>query len=63
MKAIVDKNACIGCELCAQTCPDVFEMESDGLARAKVEVVPDELEGLAREAAEGCPTDAILISV
>ena len=24
---VVDQDACIGCEACAQTCPEVFRME------------------------------------
>ncbi len=59
MKASVDKQMCIGCELCPGVCPEVFAMGDDGLAYAIVETVPaDALDG-AKEAAESCPVDAI----
>ncbi len=29
MKAIVNQDECTGCELCVQTCPEVFEMADD----------------------------------
>ena len=58
MKVKVDRDACTGCELCVDTCPDVFEMDDD-LAKAKVSVVPEDQEDCAREAAEGCPVEAI----
>ena len=29
MKATVDQAACIGCGLCANDCPEVFEMNAD----------------------------------
>ncbi len=60
MKATVDEN-CIGCELCVETCPEVFEMGDEGLAEVKVDVVPEEVEDSCREAAEDCPVDAIQI--
>jgi ferredoxin len=58
MKAIVDKEACIGCELCVQTCPEVFEMQGDK-AEVIAEPVPEDAEDTCKEAAENCPVDAI----
>jgi len=60
MRAIVDEETCIGCGLCAETCPEVFEMV-DEKARAKMDEVPDEFAETCREAAEDCPVEAILI--
>ena len=60
MKAIVDQDACIGCGLCPETCPEVFEMPEDK-ALVKVDTVPPGAEDKAREAAESCPVDAITI--
>jgi ferredoxin len=60
MKAVVDKDACIGCGLCAETCPEVFEMDED-VATVKVEPVPPDAEASCKEAADACPVDAIEI--
>lgn len=60
MKVTVDRDSCAGCELCVDTCPEVFEMDDD-LARAKVKDVPEEYEDAVREAAEDCPAEAIII--
>jgi ferredoxin len=60
MRAVVDQDTCTGCELCIETCPEVFEMQDD-TAVAKVDVVPPEVEGTCREAAEECPVEAISI--
>ena len=29
-RPVVDQEACIGCELCTQICPEVFRMEGGG---------------------------------
>jgi len=60
MKVRVDEEACVGDETCVEICPEIFEMQGD-LAVAKMEKVPEELEGACKEAAESCPVDAILI--
>jgi ferredoxin len=60
MKAIVDEETCIGCGLCADTCPEVFEM-GDDKAVVKVEEVPENAVDSCREAAENCPVEAIQI--
>ena len=59
MKLEVNKDLCIGCGACQATCPEVFEIEDDGLAHAKVDVIPNEAEDDAIDAKEGCPTSAI----
>ncbi|MCF7854009.1 MAG: ferredoxin [Candidatus Pacebacteria bacterium] len=59
MKARVDQDACIGCGLCPDICPEVFEMTDDDVARVIVEVVPPDAEDQAKEAADACPVDAI----
>ena len=59
MKAIVNKDACIGCGACTYTCPDVFELSDDGVATVKVEEVADNNKDAVVEASENCPTSAI----
>lgn len=60
MKVKIDENTCTGCGLCADNCPEVFEM-GDTVATVKVDVVPADQEECAREAAENCPVEAISI--
>jgi len=59
MIATVEKDACIGCGACPEFCPEVFKMEDDGFAVAYTSPVPSANEESAKEAADGCPTDAI----
>jgi ferredoxin len=60
MKAKVDPDLCTACELCVESCPEVFEMAED-VAVAKVDVVPADAEESARQAADDCPAEAIII--
>ena len=61
MKVSINKEDCVGCGLCTDDCPDVFEMLED-VAAVKVEEVPENLVNAVKEAAENCPVDAIIIS-
>jgi ferredoxin len=61
MKASIDRDGCIACELCTTTCPEVFRMADDGLAEVYVDEVPQESEDLAKEAEDGCPTSVIKV--
>ncbi|MBH1942211.1 ferredoxin [Mobilitalea sibirica] len=61
MKASIDRDGCIGCELCAETCPAVFRMDDDGLAEVYVNSVPADSEDLAQEAADNCPVSVISV--
>ena len=59
MKLKVEKDICIGCGACQAICPDVFEIDDDGLAVSIVEEVNEEIMEDAIDAKEGCPVDAI----
>ena len=60
MKVVVDRDTCTGCGLCCDTCPEVFQMDND-VAKVLVAVVPASAADTCREAAEGCPVEAIAI--
>ena len=60
MKAIMDKEECTGCELCTQTCAEVFKMEDDK-AVVFVDPVPQGAEETCKQAAEECAVGAITI--
>ena len=61
MKATVNLDECIGCGLCEETCPEVFEMSDDDKAVVKVDEVPAGLQDACKDAAEQCPVEAISI--
>jgi len=60
MKVKVDQDVCIGCGLCADTCPDVFELKDDK-AYVKIAEIPEDKLSLVKEAAANCPVDAISV--
>ncbi|MGH4125523.1 MAG: ferredoxin [Clostridium sp.] len=61
MKAHVDKDTCIGCGLCPEVCPEIFQMEEDGKAVASLDEVAENLVSSAKDAEEQCPVAAISV--
>jgi ferredoxin len=59
VKAIVDRDLCIGSAMCVATAPDVFDLDDEGLSHVIDPEAGDE--DLLREAAEGCPMQAIML--
>lgn len=59
MRAWIDRDGCISCGLCADTCPEAFRIADDGLAEVYVEEIPEDSEDMAQEAADGCPVSVI----
>jgi ferredoxin len=56
----IDEEKCVGCELCCDTCPEIFRM-GDNVAEVIISDVPEEQEDCVREAAESCPSEAIIV--
>ncbi len=61
MIATIDRDGCIGCGLCAATCPAVFRMADDGLAEVYVDTVPADAENDAVDAQDTCPVAVITV--
>ncbi|RKY40169.1 MAG: ferredoxin [Candidatus Omnitrophota bacterium] len=58
MRIMIDENACVGCGLCVNSCPDCFEMGENGIAKVKSQ----ECTGCdVKEVATQCPVNAIKI--
>ena len=60
MRATVEADLCTGCELCVETCPEIFEMQGE-VAVSTVDVIPVDAVECARQAAEECPVEAIAL--
>jgi len=61
MKAKIDREGCISCGLCPETCPEVFRMADDGYAEVYVDTVPESAEDAAVDAQENCPVSVITV--
>ena len=61
MNVSIDESGCIGCGLCTQVCPEVFEMGDSGVAKVIMEEVPENLEDSVQEAADSCPVEVITV--
>ena len=62
MKVVVDYDVCASTGACANVCPEVFEIRSDGylyLLGTAEESLDEALVPKVQEAADLCPTGAI----
>ena len=58
-KVTVDASTCVGCGLCEQACPEVFEVQGDGIAHVKAHSCS--MHNL-QEVAEMCPVTSIKVT-
>ena len=60
MKVKVSDDRCIGCGNCvALSESQLFDFNDSGLAECIVDTIPSDLEEVAKDAIEQCPTGAI----
>ncbi len=52
----IDRFICVGCGVCVNSCPDVFEIDDEGIAILKGNLAD---ERKAEEVAGACPTEAM----
>lgn len=60
MKARINEK-CDGSGLCADICPEVFEIGQNGKAHIKVNTVPQAVQDSCKDAEQSCPFQAIEI--
>ncbi|KYH38655.1 MAG: ferredoxin [Candidatus Bathyarchaeota archaeon B26-1] len=70
MKVLIDRENCIGCGVCEALCPEVFEIDEEGLSRIKEPYraenlgkgeVGERLKSCVEEASNSCPVSAIRV--
>jgi ferredoxin len=59
MRIVADRTRCEGHGLCADTAPEVYELDDDAIVVLLHESVPPELERRAEAGARVCPVAAL----
>ena len=59
MIAKVDKDSCIGCGMCIDICPEIFQYDDEYKSESVTEKIPEELKEKVAEAIDVCPVEAI----
>lgn len=59
MKVKVNQGTCIGCGMCIDMCPEVFEYNDAGLSSVKTENIADSVKESLLDTQNACPVDAI----
>lgn len=59
-KITVDVGSCVGCGLCEQSCPEVFEVQGDGVAHVKSQNCLSSHN--LQEIVEQCPVSSIKLN-
>ncbi|MCL5795005.1 MAG: ferredoxin [Patescibacteria group bacterium] len=61
MKPKVNKDLCIGCGACVNTCSEVFELNSEGKSQVRSDANFAKNKDCIEQAATACPAQAITI--
>ena len=61
MRVAADRDRCEGHGLCADTAPEVYDLDDDAVVVLRYEVVPPALERKAEGGARVCPVAALRV--
>lgn len=59
LKVVANRSACCGYGVCAEICPEVYQLDNNGIVVLATDTVPAGLEEKAREGAAACPQNAL----
>lgn len=59
LKVIANRAACCGYGVCAEICPEVYQLDDNGIVVLVTDTVPEGIEEKAREGAAACPQNAL----
>ncbi len=59
MKVVVNRDNCIGCGACQSICPEVFQIDDEGISTVICDDFSKINETDLMDAIDGCPTSAI----
>ena len=62
LRVIADRSACCGYGVCAEICPEIYQLDDIGVVKLLHEIVPQGLEAAAQEAAAACPQSALRVA-
>jgi ferredoxin len=62
LRVIADRGACCGYGVCAEICPEIYQVDDIGIVKLLQEIVPEGLETKAKEAAAACPQSALRVA-
>ena len=62
LRVIADRSACCGYGVCAEICPEIYQLDDIGVVKLLHEIVPQGLEAAAQEAAAACPQSALRLA-
>lgn len=61
LRVVANRSACCGYGVCAEICPEIYGLDDNGIVVLKTEWVPSGLEEKAREGAQACPQNALIV--
>lgn len=62
MQIVADRDRCEGHGLCADTAPEVYDLDEDAIVVVRHQQVPPELERKAEAGARVCPVAALRVA-
>ncbi|BFI73275.1 ferredoxin [Nanoarchaeota archaeon] len=63
VKVEVDKETCIGCGTCIAIAPEIFDFDSDGKSKPKIDIIDDpKMIEKVKDSEAACPTHSIKVT-